>query len=92
MPSDLAHQQLHVLKKVVSSKVSQFKTNVLVRFLLISNKLRLIVGVVQGDTEDFASHEDLYEALGGLLSEADPEKTEEDIQNICERLYHVMKG
>ena len=43
--------------------------------------------------EDFSTSEDLYDAIGPLLEQVDDSKTEDDIREICNRLYNlVTKG
>ncbi|KAK2148716.1 hypothetical protein LSH36_486g02016 [Paralvinella palmiformis] len=50
-----------------------------------------ICGVLEDGTEDFESADDLYEALGTMLTQVAEEKEDGEIREICDRLFHVMK-
>ncbi|KAJ8022132.1 ATP-binding cassette sub-family F member 3 [Holothuria leucospilota] len=61
---------------------------------LDSELLQYVEGVIEGGADDFESAEDVYEAIGAVLSEVDS-KEEEDILEICNKLYNklsVQKG
>ena len=47
--------------------------------------------MLDGGLDDFDSVEDVYEAVGVMLHQADEEKSEEDIMRIIVRLVNVMK-
>ena len=50
-------------------------------------------GMLEDGTEDFSTSEDLYDAIGPLLQQVDDSKTDNDIREICDRLYNlVTKG
>ena len=42
--------------------------------------------------EDFDSNEELYDAVGGVLLEVGGDNGEEQVRELCERLYVVLKG
>ncbi|XP_076451873.1 ATP-binding cassette sub-family F member 3-like [Babylonia areolata] len=51
-----------------------------------------VTSMLEDGGDDFSTGEDLYDAIGMLLQQADDSKTDDDIRNICNRLYHVMNG
>lgn len=40
--------------------------------------------------DDFSTSDDLFEAIGIMLQQADDSKTEDDIKEICDRLYCLL--
>ena len=53
----------------------------------------LIAGMLEDGTEDFSTSEDLFDAIGPLLGQVDDTKSDDDIREICDRLYNlVTKG
>ena len=50
-----------------------------------------IQSVLETSGEDFESPDDLFEAVGEVLQEMDGEKSESEIQKICEVLYRIVK-
>ena len=59
--------------------------------LLVYNNEHFSSGVLEDGTEDFESADDLYEALGTMLTQVAEEKEYGEIREICDRLFHVMK-
>lgn len=49
-----------------------------------------VTSILEDGGDDFSTGEDLYDAIGMLLQQADESKTEEDIKNICSHLHAVM--
>ena len=50
-------------------------------------------GMLEDGVEEFGTSEDLFEAIGPLLQQVDDTKTDDDIREICDRLYNlVTKG
>ena len=47
--------------------------------------------MLEDGTEDFETADDLYDALGTMLTQVAEEKEDKEIREICERLFHVMK-
>ena len=61
-------------------------------FLLINEDIcSYVQSVLETSGEDFESSEDLFEAVGEVLQEVDGEKTESEIQKICEVIYRIVK-
>ena len=61
-------------------------------FLLINEDIcSYVQSVLETSGEDFESPDDLFEAIGEVLQEVDGEKTESEIQKICEVLYRTVK-
>ena len=61
-------------------------------FLLINEDIcSYVQSVLETSGEDFESPDDLFEAIGEVLQEVDGEKTEPEIQKICEVLYRIVK-
>ena len=49
--------------------------------------------MLEDGVEEFSTSEDLFEAIGPLLQQVDDTKTDDDIREICDRLYNlVTKG
>ena len=48
-----------------------------------------LTGILEHDTGDFETVDDLYEAIGDMLLEVDG-KGEDDIREICDRLMEVL--
>ena len=42
--------------------------------------------------EDFDNCEELFDAVGGVIMEAGEGAREEEVREICQRLYQVMRG
>jgi len=42
------------------------------------------------DDDVTSSADGLFEAIGPFLEQVDDSKTEEDIKEICDRLYHLV--
>ncbi|GFR97201.1 ATP-binding cassette sub-family F member 3 [Elysia marginata] len=40
--------------------------------------------------EDFETSDDLFDAIGVMLQQADESKTEDDIKEICDRLFSLL--
>ena len=51
-----------------------------------------VQGILEDGGEDFSTGEDLYNAIGLLLQQSDDSKSDDDIKDICNGLYHVMNG
>nr|KAG5692451.1 hypothetical protein BaRGS_010161 [Batillaria attramentaria] len=49
-----------------------------------------VTSMLEDGGDDFSTGEDLFDAIGMLLQQADESKSEEDIRDICLRLYAVM--
>ena len=61
-------------------------------FLLINEDIcSYVQSVLETSGEDFECSDDLFEAVGEVLQEVDGEKTESEIQKICEVLYRTVK-
>ena len=59
---------------------------------MLASTFSVILGVLESP-EDFGSSEELYDAVGGMIVEAAGEGVEEDgVQEICDRLFGLMKG
>ena len=52
---------------------------------------KFLAGIVQDGADEFGDEEEFFDVIGQMLLEAAAEKEEEDIKDICDRLYHVMK-
>ncbi|KAK2179244.1 hypothetical protein NP493_503g01030 [Ridgeia piscesae] len=50
-----------------------------------------VEGILTGGLDDFDTVEDLHEAIGNVLVELDPDKTQDDVLEICDRLFCIMK-
>ena len=48
-------------------------------------------GVLDGSSGDFDTHDDVYDAVGGFLHEADCDKDEDDVIRICKKLYKTLR-
>ncbi|PIK55073.1 putative ATP-binding cassette sub-family F member 3-like [Apostichopus japonicus] len=48
--------------------------------------LQYVEGVLEGGIEDFETADDIYEAIGAVLSELDS-KDEDEIVKICQQLF-----
>ena len=48
-------------------------------------------GLLDGSSGDFDTHEDVYDAVGGFLHEADCDKDEDGILKICKKLYKTLQ-
>ncbi|XP_054733647.1 ATP-binding cassette sub-family F member 3 [Anastrepha obliqua] len=72
--------------------MSQF-THILQReFPVIDNELKdYIEGVLCGSLEDFESCDDIYEAVGDILQSINTEKSEDDIRELCDEFYNIIK-
>ena len=51
-----------------------------------------VQGILEDGGEDFSTGEELYNAIGLLLQQSDDSKSDDDIKDICNGLYHVMNG
>lgn len=40
--------------------------------------------------DDFETSDDLYDAIGVMLQQADESKTEEEVKEICDRLHSLL--
>ena len=50
-----------------------------------------VQSVLETSGDDFESCDDLFEAVGEVLQELDIDKSEEDVQRICELIYRTLK-
>ena len=50
-----------------------------------------VTGILIGGLDDFDTVDDLHDAIGDVLLELDPDKTKDDVLQICGRLFYVMK-
>ncbi|XP_026285757.2 ATP-binding cassette sub-family F member 3 isoform X1 [Frankliniella occidentalis] len=50
-----------------------------------------VEGVLSGSADDFEDSEEIYEAIGGVLQEVGDDKSEDDIKDICEKLWDIMR-
>ena len=46
--------------------------------------------MLEDGVEDFSTSEDLFDAIGPLLQQVDDTKSDEDIREICDRLYNLV--
>ncbi|XP_013413453.1 ATP-binding cassette sub-family F member 3-like [Lingula anatina] len=60
--------------------------------LIEGELLQYVTSVLEGSQADFESNEDVYEAVGPVLSEVDQDKSEDEVQDICDKLFHMLKG
>ncbi|KAL3861429.1 hypothetical protein ACJMK2_007463 [Sinanodonta woodiana] len=51
--------------------------------------VQYVNGVLEDSGGDFETPEDLFDAFGALLIQADESKTEEDVKEICDRLFYL---
>ena len=42
--------------------------------------------------DDFETADDLYDAIGAMLQQSDDSKSDDEILDICGRLYNLMNG
>ncbi|XP_011208050.1 ATP-binding cassette sub-family F member 3 [Bactrocera neohumeralis] len=72
--------------------MSQF-TDILEReFPAIDNELKdYVEGVLCGSLEDFESCDDIYEAVGDILQSIDTGKSEENIRDLCDEFFNIIK-
>ena len=47
-------------------------------------------GMLDDGHEDFETSDDLFDAIGVMLQQADESKTEDDIKEICDRLFSLL--
>ena len=47
-------------------------------------------GVLEASCDDFESSEDVFEAIGGVLSEVS-DKSDSDLRKLCDQLMHLLK-
>ena len=50
-----------------------------------------IESVLETSGDDFESSDDLFEAIGEVLQEVDEDKNEEDIKDICDTMFNLVK-
>lgn len=50
-----------------------------------------IESILETSGDDFESCDDLFEAVGEVLQEVDEDKNEDDIREICDRMYNLVK-
>ena len=50
-----------------------------------------VSGILTGGLDDFDTVQDLHDAIGDVLVELDPDKTQDDVLEICDRLFCIMK-
>ncbi|KAJ1527318.1 hypothetical protein ONE63_008835 [Megalurothrips usitatus] len=50
-----------------------------------------VEGVLTGGADDFEDSEEIYEAIGGVLQEVGVDKSEDEIKDICDKLWGIMK-
>lgn len=50
----------------------------------------IIPGILEDGGDDFGTSEDLFDAIGMLLQQADDSKTEDEIKIICSCLHSSM--
>ena len=48
------------------------------------------LGMLDDGHEDFDTSDDLFDAIGVMLQQADESKTEDDIKEICDRLFSLL--
>ncbi|KAH9504419.1 ATP-binding cassette sub- F member 3 [Bulinus truncatus] len=49
-------------------------------------------GMLEDGGEDFKTSDDLYDAIGTMLQQADDSKSDEDIKEICDRLHSLLSS
>ncbi|XP_055863987.1 ATP-binding cassette sub-family F member 3-like [Biomphalaria glabrata] len=47
-------------------------------------------GMLEDGGDDFETSDDLYDAIGVMLQQADESKTEEEVKEICDRLHSLL--
>ncbi|KAK3927959.1 ATP-binding cassette sub-family F member 3 [Frankliniella fusca] len=50
-----------------------------------------VEGVLTGSADDFEDSDEIYDAIGGVLQEVGDDKSEDDIKDICEKLWDIMR-
>jgi hypothetical protein len=48
--------------------------------------------LLEDGADDFGTGVEVYDAIGALLQQADENKSDDDIKDICDGLYRVMNG